>query len=278
MLRIHLWSVLLKNFMWNAAFHSGMSASGDLKAAIGAVVPVGVVATLLDTAKTILVLPRYLDAGGAVFVDSGAFAAFQKKIPVDWKRVFSAYESILGMTEAPENLTIVAPDVVGDQQATLRLWEEHAVRICTWIARGARVVMPLQKGSLSIEQLLDRTKGILGTSGFCCGIPSNLKALSPQDCAGITHHDFHILGRVVLTPDVQAKVSVLLANNQNASFTADANWLRSRIREISAAASTLSRRTSIRDPDTARTKAVKAMLCRSSYPDKRSALVVMSPA
>lgn len=55
-----------KPFTWNIAFHSGMSAKSDLRAAVDEGVAVGVVATLLDVSKAILVLPRHLDAGGFV--------------------------------------------------------------------------------------------------------------------------------------------------------------------------------------------------------------------
>lgn len=54
-----------KPFTWNIAFHSGMSAKSDLRAAVDEGVAVGVVATLLDVSKAILVLPRHLDAGGS---------------------------------------------------------------------------------------------------------------------------------------------------------------------------------------------------------------------
>jgi hypothetical protein len=51
---------------WNVAYYSGMSSTQDLRAAVDEGVPVGVVATLLDTLKLLRTLPRHLDAGGAV--------------------------------------------------------------------------------------------------------------------------------------------------------------------------------------------------------------------
>lgn len=51
---------------WHLAYHSGMSASSDLRAAVDVGVPIGVVAPLLSLSKVFLALPRHLDAGGSV--------------------------------------------------------------------------------------------------------------------------------------------------------------------------------------------------------------------
>jgi hypothetical protein len=224
---------------WDLAFHSGMSARSDLRAAVDEGIAVGVVATLLDVVKTILVLPRHLDAGGSVFIDSGAFAAFQKGDVVDWIKVFSVYESVLNMADRPAGLSIVAPDVIGDQTATLALWEVHAERVSAWITAGARVIVPLQRGELSAGVMLAHAKRIFQTDRFCAGIPSNLEAMSAEDCSTLHHHDFHVLGRVILTAELAVKLRALLGNNPGATYTADANWMRSRIRQISSAAQRL---------------------------------------
>lgn len=50
---------------WHLAFHSGMSASSDLRAAVDVGVPIGVVAPLLSLSKVFLALPRHLNSGGA---------------------------------------------------------------------------------------------------------------------------------------------------------------------------------------------------------------------
>jgi len=258
-------------FIWNLAYHSGMSAKSDLRAAVDEGVPVGVVATLLDLSKVYLTLPRHLDNGGAAFVDSGAFAAFQKGETVNWNRVFQVYESILMMTSKPEGLSIVAPDVIGDQAATLELWTEHAARVGNWIAAGARVIVPLQCGALTAGQLLDAAKEIFGTERFCAGIPSNLAAMDAEDAATLHHSDFHILGRVVITEDLRAKLDALLANNPDATYTSDANWLRSRLREISRAKTMAAPNPQGRPLDSSRTRAVRAVLRVDAYKYKQRA-------
>lgn len=258
------------SFTWALAYHSGMSSRADLRAAVDEGIAVGVVATLLDVSKTILVLPRHLDAGGAVFIDSGAFAAFQKGEILDWYKAFRAYESVLNMTNNPARLSIVAPDVIGDQAATLALWETHAVRVSSWVARGARVIVPLQRGEQSAGAMLAHAKRIFQTDQFCAGIPSNLEAMSAEDCATLHHHDFHVLGRVVMTAELSCKLDALLANNPTASYTADANWLRSRIRQISIEAQRLRHAPTHNPFESSRTRAVRALLRSDAYQSKQA--------
>lgn len=217
---------------WDIAFHSGMSAEQDLTAALTAGMPVGVVATKLSLGKRILGIPRALDEGSKVFVDSGAFTAFNKGDLVDWGRVFGVYDCLIERTDRPGNLSIVAPDVIGNQVETLACWERHKAKIVSWIEAGARVILPLQCGDLSAGDLLARGIEILGTNRFCAGIPSNLAAMSADDCATLQHHDFHILGRVEVNPQLAEKMQRLTANNPAARFTADATWLRSRLAKI----------------------------------------------
>lgn len=177
---------------------------------------------------------------------------------------FRAYESVITMTGRPEGLSIVAPDVIGDQVQTLALWELHAKRVRSWIDGGARVIVPLQCGQLSAGELLEKAKRIFGTDKLCAGIPSNLSAMPPADCATLHHHDFHILGRVVMTEELRQKMAALQANNPLANFTADANWLRSRIRKLSLPEARIPN-TSGMPHDSRRTRAVKRLLISEAY-------------
>lgn len=251
--------------LWHLAFHSGMSASSDLRAAVDVGVPIGVVAPLLSLSKIFLALPRHLDSGGSVFMDSGAFAAFQKSEGVIWERVFTKYESVILMTTNPQGLSIVAPDVIGDQIATLKLWTEHANRVKRWIDQGVRVIVPLQRGNLCAAEMLELAKQTFGTDRFCAGIPSNLEAMSAEDCSTLFHSDFHVLGRVILTEELERKLGALKANNPEANYTADANWLRARTKKISVEANSLSPDRSMGLGDTKRTRAVRNILRQEAY-------------
>lgn len=213
-------------------FRSGMSRRSDLRGALDAGLPIGVVATEMSTAAQLMSLPRYLDNGGYVFVDSGAFTEFRTGLPVDWPRVYRAYESLIEMTDRAQRLYIVAPDKVGDQAESLCRLAAEASRVQRWIAAGAQVIVPLQRGSLAVDVLLETVKDILGTDRFVVGIPSNEAALTIEDCAQLQHHAFHILGRVQEDQTQQARVSALACASPTAILTADASWLRSRLKAV----------------------------------------------
>ncbi len=248
---------------WKYAFHSGMSSSADLRAATDLGLPVGVVATLLTTRQIFLTLPKHLNTGGKLFVDSGAFSAFQKRTNMDWEKVFQTYETLINQTAQPGNLSIVAPDVIGDQASTLELWAEHAQRVKSWVEAGARVIVPLQVGRLSAGDLLEEAFKLFGTRKLSAGVPSNLAAMSANDAATIRHVDFHILGRVVLTLELAEKVLAILKSNPDAELTADANWLRARTSRISSLARALPRSTL--PFDCRRSRAIKELLAADGY-------------
>lgn len=220
------------------AFRSGMTSASDFRGATDAMVPVGVVAGKLTTAQLVLGIPRFLSRGGAIFVDSGAFSAFQKKEPLDFKLVMRNYRFMAegcewdGETSTASRVWLVAPDVVGDQAATLELLKRWKNDISFLIESGCKVIVPLQVGELAPPQMLREVSNILGTSSFVAGIPSNLAAMPVELCSTLTHHAFHILGRVADGSDQIARINALRSSSPAAFISADANWLRSRIKSV----------------------------------------------
>lgn len=209
-------------------------------------------------------------SGGMAFVDSGAFTAFQKKQEMDWSKVIRAYETIATNTIQPANLSVVAPDVVGDQVETRRLWVLYADSIRKWVGMGVRVIIPLQVGEMSGGELFEEACAILGTRKLACGIPSNAAAMSHADCGTIRNSDFHILGRVRMTDELRLKVSAILASNPGANLTSDANWLRARTAKICRIRAHLPAFSG--DFESRRMRAVQALLATEGYPQTRPAL------
>lgn len=226
---------------WDIAFHSGMSAAADIRAALDVGVPLGVEAPSLASNWLLFRrLGEFMGAGGQLFFDTGAFSAFRRGEVVQWPKVFAKIDQLIsamdefvtGDTNPYRGLTLVAPDVVADQAGTLALWRAHQVRICSWIALGVRVVVPIQQGVLSAPEMIEAAKVIFGTDQFCAGIPSNLAAMPAEQCAKIKHHDFHVLGRVHFSREVQEKFDALIGSNPGARISADATWLRSRTKQL----------------------------------------------
>lgn len=219
--------------MINLMFCSGMSSKSDLRGAIEANVPVGVVAGLLTTASMLMVIPRYLDSGGHVFVDSGAFASFLTGVRPDWSDVLSRYSAIATMTNSPSRLHVVAPDQVGDQRGSLELLGLWATKIRDLISQGCDVIVPIQAGDIPGQRVIDLISEMLGTSSFTVGIPSNRAAMSIEECRTLRHHRFHILGQVHLDEVQINRIAALKEGNPaNVHLSADANWLRSRMRAV----------------------------------------------
>lgn len=218
----------------NWVFRSGMSSRSDLRGAIEAQVPVGVVAGLLTSGAQLMTLPQYLDAGGRVFVDSGAFHAVRSSAPMNWAKILGVYRIIAEMTDYPERLYVVAPDVIGDQAgsvALLDIWHEALLEL---LALGCQLIVPIQSGPIPANVLVERIAERLGTREFVVGVPSNLAAMTAEECATLQHDRFHILGRVQADGDQILRVQALRRHNRHAIITADANWLRGNMRQIQA--------------------------------------------
>lgn len=210
-------------------FRSGMSSKSDLRGAIDAKVPVGVVADKLTFAAMAFTLPHYLDQGGAVFIDSGAFSELRSGVEPDWERILGVYETVVKMADDVSRLYAVAPDKVGDQQATLARLTAYRDRVIALITLGCKIIVPLQRGTFSASEMLSSVADILGTRDFVAGIPSNLEALPISECEDLFHPAFHILGRVQMDGDQVDRITALRKGCADAAITADANWLRSRL-------------------------------------------------
>lgn len=221
-----------QNTWLDLAFRSGMSSKSDLRGAIEAGVPVGVVAGLLTTSALLMSIPRYLDRDGHVFVDSGAFGAWLTGEELDWRDILSRYQAMANMTSHPEKLFVVAPDKVGDQSGSMEALEAWALQVRELIDQGCQVIVPIQAGSLPGQDMIERTAALLGTRQFIVGIPSNRAAMSIRECGTLRHSAFHILGRVQANEEQIERICALRAGNPLARINADANWLRSRMKVL----------------------------------------------
>ncbi len=209
-----------------------MSRANDFTGARDASVPIGVVAGELTVPQVLLAIPRALDAGIPVFIDSGAFSSMLTHAPTNWPEVMRRYSMMADLTQTTRNLYLVAPDEVGNQFGTGRLLTEWQTQLRSLIERGCRVIIPLQAGSLSAPSMHAEVRRILGTDQFIIGIPSNRAALSISECAALKHPAFHILGRVQNNDDQFARIAALRTNNPQAFISADANWIRSRLDKL----------------------------------------------
>ncbi|MDA3960503.1 MAG: hypothetical protein PF961_06915 [Planctomycetota bacterium] len=68
---------------------------------------------------------------------------------VPWHDVVKVYSNLLLDVDISNrsHLYLVAPDVIGDRDATHQLWESYRLRLEHLAARGAHVIFPLQRSS-----------------------------------------------------------------------------------------------------------------------------------
>jgi len=249
------------------AYASGMTRTKDFAAGAYAWgkeknLGLGVDATELTTEAIKAIAERHVNMQTNLFVDSGAFGVFRRNMravteyrkaagdlfrqqglptpkleKMDFDNVIARYEH-LQLAIENENVAedqdvpaplFVAPDIVGDQQGSLDLLRQFAPSM-RFIGKG-QVVVPLQKGDMTLAEAYAKAKAIMGGKPFIAGIPSNAKAVSAEEFRQFVRESdataFHFLG--ALSPKtLDPKLQVLADENVDITHvSADANLLRS---------------------------------------------------
>ncbi len=232
-------------------YASGMSRMRDMNAAIQSAAGVGAVINELS-GPGIKTVAAAIAAGKPFFIDSGAFQAFKAAMKagkpemakLNFEAVFQRYEELSQAVcaAAPSSLErahlmMVAPDVIGDQAATLELLEKHADVVAGWIERGHEVVVPFQRGPLKQSEVYWRVRKALNAP-FIVGIPTAEAAMSNADLRELLSQPYkpdrlHILGGVQ-SKAFESRMAVIRGCYQDdvPGVTGDANVMRSKLHLI----------------------------------------------
>lgn len=139
------------------------------------------------TQKVRQALVDYAEAGGWVFIDSGSFTAFKKSEEQDWPRIFHGYRELIGAVSRDnrKNLFVVAPDVIGDHEATMDLYDQLIGEFHDIMAMGPALIVPVQQGgggtiSSNWADLTDYFDQDDNDTAIV-GIPFNAKAWRQED-------------------------------------------------------------------------------------------------
>ena len=179
------------------------------KKPIGVTCPVSETRSLSPNVRRLMV--QYADEGGQVFIDSGAFVVFKEnlkngtKLEVNWPLVLATYKEIVSATKNPSNITITAPDLLGDAFATRELWGEYADEIEALIQLKANIIFAVHKEEgTTLDEAVDDVPVPLRpsfTGSVIFGIPFNEVAWSKDDLtaffkarAGEKNMRIHLLG------------------------------------------------------------------------------------
>lgn len=134
------------------------------------------------------------NVGIPIFIDSGAFSEvdFDARgpytvapiTPEDWEERIAFYEEAVdGARGNADMVNIVAPDKVGFQTETLERLRRYGPRMKALANRGAVVLVPLQKGDLSLSEFHDAVCEALGFGSWVPAIPMKKAATTPDELA-----------------------------------------------------------------------------------------------
>ena len=171
-------------------FASGSNHPGEIAGFAELGQPVGVSADRCGS-SCMETLFRLSFSGLPVFVDSGAFSEVEfpdEGPPVvvapisdeEWRRRLALYRTLaLGFGE---RLYVVAPDRVGDQAETLARLRRYAPQMQVIAGLGANVIVPLQRGPLSLAAFHRAAAEALGMAeaDTIPGIPSKKRATDAE--------------------------------------------------------------------------------------------------
>ncbi len=149
-----------------AYFASGSNHAGEIAAFADMGHDVGVAVRRIGPDA----MQALLDLEGTdvlVFADSGAFSERDKKTfalvdpitPKVWGNILDRYDTLSALGD---QLSVVAPDRVGDQDHTLALLAQYADRMRALHARGVTVLVPVQKGSRTQAAFYREACAVLG--------------------------------------------------------------------------------------------------------------------
>jgi hypothetical protein len=213
-------------------YKSGASSKSDILGYIQAGSAIGI--CVMDASAPVRSLVAdYVSQGGKVFADSGAFRTFMAGLrkpdtkPINFDEVFERYHDIIDRCANPSSLIVVAPDVVGNQDESFRLLAEYKREIQLITRRNVKVMVPMQKGVLSIAEHYIRCRELLDTD-FVVGLPSNAEALSRHEVfdfiSSVQPANIHFLGCSETALVHEAK-----HRSPDTEFTCDATQLRKHI-------------------------------------------------
>ncbi len=178
-----------------------------------------------------------------MFVDTGAFSEvkFSKaagrlvvKKPItdaQWDKRLALAERVAAKFRT--RALIVAPDLVGDQVATLARLAKYALRVAACAAHRARIIVPVQKGALPMSEMFRQACAILGLRETpIAGIPMKKDATSLADLAELVDSlpwygaRLHLLGLGPQSDRFAAVIRCIKSRRPNAVITCDSVTVR----------------------------------------------------
>lgn len=217
-------------------FISGSNHAGEIRGLALTGNDLGICAC--DVNESALVeLESYAGGPLKVFVDSGAFGevSFPGGVPTiskpithsEWIKRLDLYTRLARSLR--HQLYVVAPDCVAHQAETLQRLTTYRDQILAIRALGANVIVPVQKGAVSMTAFREAAIGILGDAGFIWGIPMKKDATSIDELADFSadlhatteRARIHLLGMGLKSRDFQQALGAVWFNAPTVILSCD---------------------------------------------------------
>lgn len=217
-----------------AYFLSGSNRPAEIRGLAVAGADVGVAADQLSR-SAIDELARLAGSEVLVFLDSGAFSevamidgSFEIVKPITaaaWQRRL-AIALELGRALG-EQLVVVAPDRVGDQDATLARLAKYRDQVQAIAATGARILVAVQRGERSQAAFADQIDQVLAGIAWLPAMPCKKAATSPAELAEFLAarrpDHIHLLGLGIRSRSLAAYLAPFATSSTSVSL--DSCWL-----------------------------------------------------
>ena len=217
-------------------FASGSNRPADIRgfAAVGHAIGVAAPELSPNAEKELV---KLAGTGIQVFVDSGAFsevvfteAGVVVVAPITevmWQERLALYAR-LARALGPQ-VHVVAPDRIGDQEETLTRLTKYAPELRVIRALGAKILVPIQKGTHSQATFVRAIERALGFSDFVHAIPSKKKATSMSELraylTAVKPTAIHFLGLGIKNANAKTVLAMVEELSPTATVTMDSNLI-----------------------------------------------------
>lgn len=177
-------------------------------------------------------LGRLAGTGMPVLLDSGAFGAFTSGVEItdaEWTARLELYlhlAKVLG-----RQLYLVAPDKVGDQEATLALLARYALEVREAAGYGAQFLMPLQPGAMALDEFQQAAQEVVGLA-MVPAFPMR-GGVTPEEVVAFVRAmappKIHLLGLGAANRKTQGLLDALWEVKPDLHIQQDAMLLKSRV-------------------------------------------------
>jgi hypothetical protein len=216
-------------------FCSGANRPAEIRALVATGNNVGIAVNEIGEAGLQVIEESRGNYWQRFFVDSGAFSEVtfgangpQITRPIsdaEWTKRLARYDRLA--VSMGKQVYLVAPDCVAHQDETLARLAKYSAQIVGWMVEGANVIVPVQKGKLSMPEFTRAVARILGAAAqlVIWGVPMKKDATSVDELrafvAAVKPARMHLLGIGPKSKGYRAAVAAVVGESPDCEVYSD---------------------------------------------------------